>query len=112
MEKFPIKEDRDMYKCISCGLVDPLVECGGIYYCPNPFCTASGSTNWKVQNLKGIIEERDGATMTEESYRDWLTKGMEVIDKMPYGLGAKIMALKKTKSIIRELQKTVKPCLT
>jgi len=97
--------DKKLYKCISCGLVDPLVEAGGIYYCPNPFCTVSGATNWKVQNLKGIVEDRSGITLSDETYSDWLVKGMEVIDKMPYVLGHKIMSLQKTKSMIKALKK-------
>jgi hypothetical protein len=97
--------DRDIYTCISCKLNDPLVEAGGIYYCPNPFCTASGSTNWKTDNLRGIIKDNTGITLTKESYQDWLVKGMEFINKMPYELGAKIMKLRKTQKLIRELRK-------
>jgi len=36
------------YKCIGCGLVRKNVEAGGIYYCPNPACTASGASCHKT----------------------------------------------------------------
>ena len=93
-----MSEGRDINKCIGCGLVDDLVECGGIYYCPNPFCSASGATNWKLDNLNC-----EGNRLL--NYDGWLEKGMAVINKMPYELGGKIMALKKSKTIIAELKK-------
>jgi hypothetical protein len=91
-----------IYTCIGCGLNDPLVECAGIYYCPNPFCSASGSTNWKTENLN---VEKDGDGYKIVSYEGWLEKGMAVINAMQYPLGAKIMALKKTKDIIKMLKR-------
>lgn len=93
---------KDIYKCISCGLEDKTVEAGGIYYCPNPFCMVSGATNWKRENLD-VLELNDGLILN--SNKGWLLKGMKVIEKMEYGLGAKIMALKKTKNKIKELQR-------
>lgn len=95
------EKERDIYTCISCGITDPIVEAGGIYYCPNPFCTASGSTNWKRNNLK-VKEDRAGITIL--SYDGWLERGMEVVNTMPYALGVKIMATKKSQQIIRNLK--------
>lgn len=37
--------------CISCGLDDERVECGGIYHCPNPVCTVTGAV-WARRPLK------------------------------------------------------------
>lgn len=94
--------DSDIYICIGCGLEDKKVECSGIYYCPNPFCSASGSTYWKTKNLN-IVHERDGVILT--NYDGWLEKGMKVINEMPYELGSKIMVLKKTKKMIGMLKR-------
>jgi hypothetical protein len=94
----------DIYKCISCGLIDELVECAGIYYCPNPFCYASGSTNWKRENLN--VKE-DGSGLRLVNSDGWLEKGMKVINKMSFELGNKIMSLDKTKEIIKELKNEI-----
>jgi hypothetical protein len=40
---------RDLEVCGSCGLKDERVECGGIYHCPNRFCTISGAFNHRVK---------------------------------------------------------------
>lgn len=93
---------KDVNTCISCGINDELVEAGGIYYCPNPFCTVSGSTNWKRENLN--VRET-GNRLILLNNDGWLEKGMAVIDKMPYELGVKIMASKKTQEIISDLKK-------
>lgn len=98
------KPERDHYTCFSCGLKDPQVEAAGIYYCPNPFCHGSGATNWKVENLVGVQKGPGGILLTGASYQDWLGKGRDVVNKMPYELGAKIMALRKTKGTIKRLQ--------
>ena len=34
--------ERGIYLCKACRLFHPDVECAGIYYCPNPLCTAAG----------------------------------------------------------------------
>lgn len=96
--------DTEIITCISCGLVDDKVEAGGIYYCPNPFCTASGSTNWKIENLN---TRRIGSSIEVVNYDGWLEKGVEKINNMPFELGNKIMQLNKTKEIITKL-KTLK----
>lgn len=95
-------------QCFSCGLTDELVEAGGIYFCPNPFCEGCGATGWKVKNLGGLIDEGNAIELTEKSYEDWLKKGMDEINKMPYALGNKIMSLERTKAIIEELKGHVK----
>jgi hypothetical protein len=96
------KTERNLYKCISCGIVDEKVECGGIYHCPNPFCTASGSTYWKTKNLN-VKEDSSGITLL--NYDGWLEKGMKVINEMSEELRNKIMASPKTKEILSELEK-------
>jgi len=73
-------------KCISCGLEDDLVEAGGIWYCPNPFCTASGASNWKITNLK--CSETEILDMDE--YKE---KGIKHIFTYPEELKNKIIAL-------------------
>lgn len=95
------KTDRNIFECISCGLVDESVECGGIYYCPNPFCTVSGSTNWKIKNLE-VIQDAHSITIT--SYKGWLDKGKTAIAAMPQALQDKIMALTKTKKMMKKLE--------
>ena len=99
----PIKTDSDIYTCIGCKLNDEKVECGGIYYCPNPFCSVSGATNWKSNNLN-VRETSDGFILL--NIDGWLEKGMKVINEMPFELGNKIMSLKKTKSVIKDLMVT------
>lgn len=88
---------RDTNICFACGLKDVLVEAGGIYHCPNPFCSGCGATYWKKENLK-----------TEDNiiidFQEWLMKGLETINKMPYELGNKIMCLEVTKKIVEELK--------
>jgi hypothetical protein len=88
--------------CIGCGLDDPLVEAGGIWYCPNPFCNASGATNWKRANLSGFHDKGSYAELVHTN--DWLEKGMAVINKLSYEAGQKIMALKATQEVIEELK--------
>ena len=90
-----------VYTCIGCGLNDEKVECAGIYHCPNPFCSACGSTYWKAENLN-VLKDKDGYTLLNTD--GWLEKGMKVINEMPYALGAKIMALRKTKNMIAKLK--------
>lgn len=46
------------FTCIGCGLTDKRVEAGGIYYCPNPACTATGAWSHRT-NLKSYREEGD-----------------------------------------------------
>jgi hypothetical protein len=72
------------------------VEAGGIYHCPNPFCFGCGATWWKTHNLK----VQDNKILNS---KEWLTKGLDEINKMSYELGNKIMALKHTKKVIKEL---------
>ena len=49
------------YTCIGCGLTDKRVEAGGIYYCPNPACTAVGAY-WARSKLKSFTPSDDGRT--------------------------------------------------
>lgn len=35
--------------CASCGLKDDEVEAQGMYYCPNPICSTSGATWFRMQ---------------------------------------------------------------
>lgn len=93
---------RDTNTCFACNLQDNLVEAGGIYHCPNPLCTGCGATYWKVENLK-CKEFADGYEMLD-SLQEYRRKALETIDKMPYALGAKIMALIKTKEVLEKLQ--------
>jgi len=41
------------YTCIGCGFTSKEVEAGGIYYCPNPACTAVGAY-WHRSKLKSF----------------------------------------------------------
>jgi hypothetical protein len=43
--------EGNINQCVSCGLIHEDVECGGIYYCPNPACTVCGS-EWFKHGLK------------------------------------------------------------
>lgn len=52
--KLPEKET-----CSSCGLVHKEVECRGIYYCPNPLCTISGTASHRSK-FKSRKETSDG----------------------------------------------------
>ena len=65
--------ERDIMKCISCGIQDERVEAGGIYHCPNPLCTVSGA--WNARKAFGFHEKEDGdgATPTLEflALRGW-----------------------------------------
>lgn len=54
--KFTHDLTKDIYKCCGCGLVREDVECSGIYYCPNPVCTATGSY-WNKTKLKSFKDE-------------------------------------------------------
>lgn len=48
--------------CIGCGYNDRSVECSGIYYCPNPMCTATGG-NWIARNLPSVKGTSRGFTV-------------------------------------------------
>lgn len=95
---------RDVNTCISCDLNDDLVECGGIYYCPNPFCYSSGSTNWKRDNLN-VRDSGDGLILINSD--GWYEKGMRALDKMSYALGSKIMKLDRTVEIINQIKQEI-----
>lgn len=57
--------------CIGCGLADRRVEAGGIYYCPNPACTAVGAywSRRELASFKDIPEENKYIIDTEELIR-------------------------------------------
>lgn len=46
--------------CFGCGLHDPRVEAGGIWYCPNRFCLITGA--WHQRLEAGYQDENGGQT--------------------------------------------------
>lgn len=57
---------RDGHLCIGCDLRDERVEAGGIYFCPNKFCPASGA--WNVR-LKAGYQDAQGEQSDEQARR-------------------------------------------
>jgi len=55
-----LEKARDVHKCGGCGTTGDLVECGGIYNCPNPFCLATGA--WNLRLERGYQDEEGGQT--------------------------------------------------
>lgn len=54
---------RDHERCHGCGFTNPDVEAGGIYHCPNPFCSITGA--WHVRDVVGFQTETPaGGAMT------------------------------------------------
>ena len=56
--------ERNIHKCISCGLIHGDVEAGGVYHCPNPLCTVSGASWFKLK-LQSYKDQRDHYTVDE-----------------------------------------------
>lgn len=46
-----IGSENGIYSCFYCGLFHKKVECGGVFYCPNPRCSGPGAA-WFRQTLK------------------------------------------------------------
>jgi len=71
------KEDKGSYHCRSCTLYHKNVECGGVWYCPNPKCKGSGGS-WFRSTLKSYKELKvDGSHTIDEE--EWDKKSDEYI---------------------------------
>jgi len=56
--------ERDIYRCGGCGWKDgKIVEAGGLWYCPNQFCSASGG--WNARR-KADYHDEDGNQTNEQ----------------------------------------------
>ena len=62
------------FQCYSCGLKHRKVEAGGIYYCPNPFCTISGAT-WFRKQLESFEPSLDN-TYTVDN-KEWYSTAVD-----------------------------------
>lgn len=64
--------DPKLMVCGGCGIEDGRVEAGGIYYCPNPFCSATGATNVRVEAGMQTYEAESGSSlMTDKGAWLW-----------------------------------------
>ena len=53
-----------VYRCRSCALHHRLVECGGIYHCPNPLCRSCGA-DWFRSGRKSYTTDNKGRTLVD-----------------------------------------------
>lgn len=67
--------------CRGCGLTDPRVEAGGLWYCPNVLCRGVGAQGWRSQHLTSYRESPTGYTVDPV---ELITKAREWVDTMPY----------------------------
>lgn len=56
-------------ECHYCGLVHPLVEAGGVHYCPNRLCTGPGSWSHR-KDLKSFKDVEGGYTVDAQEVLD------------------------------------------
>lgn len=73
----PECEGRCVYRCGGCGLHHPEVECGGIYYCPNPLCRSVGAF-WFRAKLDSYVDNGDR------------TYGIDLVELLYEGIAAKL----------------------
>lgn len=64
----PLPTDK-VYTCVGCGLHHKLVEAGGIWYCPNILCSATGNAHYRAK-LKSYREEPDSKHSVD--WYDWI----------------------------------------
>jgi hypothetical protein len=70
--------------CGGCGLKDSRVEAGGVYYCPNPACRASGAS-WFKHKLN-TFENLDNSSYKVDpddlvlSVNEWLLNNVVPIE--------------------------------
>lgn len=58
-----IPENKDTHTCTYCGIDDPVVEAGGMYYCPNPLCPGCGA-GWFNASLASYTPDASGNRYT------------------------------------------------
>jgi hypothetical protein len=73
-----LEKPRDIHICGGCGTTGDLVECGGIYNCPNPFCLATGA--WNLRLERGYQDEEGG--QTDDQLQRMLNDLMEEISHL------------------------------
>ena len=78
-------DKRDIKRCGGCGIQDKRVEAGGVYYCPNPLCAASGAGWVRSQMGFHASEDRDGITPTDEwvNLRGWALRMVKAAKETP-----------------------------
>lgn len=63
----------EMHTCMSCGLTHSLVECRGIFHCPNKACAVSGNAGFRM-TLPSYRENGDGSHSVDG--REWALAAM------------------------------------
>jgi hypothetical protein len=55
-----IGKKRTVYDCFYCGLHDGMVECAGLFHCPNPGCTGPGGAWFRadLQSYKTVAGDK------------------------------------------------------
>lgn len=72
---------KDQYTCLFCTIGHhKSVECGGIYYCPNPLCTGSGGA-WFRTKLRSYKATSD--TRHTVDWEEWAIYGREYLNSSP-----------------------------
>jgi len=83
------------FTCHYCGLHDENVECGGIYYCPNPLCLGPGAAYFRSK-MKSYEESENGKHSVNPSeiimFGEWLLNG-DIPDKMKIAISKSIKCL-------------------
>lgn len=73
-------EKRDIYTCGFCSIGShPKVECGGIYYCPNPLCTGPGAA-WARALCTSYKEEPNGRHSVD--WAEWRRVAKGFLDEL------------------------------
>jgi hypothetical protein len=73
--------DRDIYVCLYCTIGHHEdVECGGIYYCPNPLCSGSGGS-WMRCQIPSYQEEENGRHSVD--WTEWRKRAREYLMELP-----------------------------
>jgi hypothetical protein len=64
-----IGKKKSLFDCYYCGLNSKKIECGGIFYCPNPRCSGPGGA-WFRHQLPSFKENIDGTHTVNEDQWD------------------------------------------
>ena len=76
---FEVDLSKDIYKCYYCTIGHHKdVECGGIYYCPNPLCTGPGGA-WCRHKLASYKEEEGGRHSV--NWSEWRRVALAYMDE-------------------------------
>jgi hypothetical protein len=93
-----LEKPRAINTCGGCGTTNDLVECGGIYNCPNPFCLASGA--WNLRLEREYQDEDGGQT------NDQIQRMMDDLMKEINSLNERLKILEKCRKRLRDRMET------